>query len=101
MQVVKSSHREVGDVVFRILAAAKGLLALVEDTDHGIKARLDIDFLADCGLVTKQLLPCVVPKDDNVGTLRIFIVSKHASLKKSQIRHQADLRCIALENCAG
>jgi hypothetical protein len=47
VQVVEGAQREEDGVVVGVLAAAEGLLALVEHADHGVEAAFDGDFLAD------------------------------------------------------
>ena len=67
MQIVEGAQGEEDGIVVGILAAAEGLLALVEHADHGVQAALDVHFFADGGLVAEELSPGVVAEDHDVG----------------------------------
>ena len=85
----------------RVLAAAKGLLALVEHADHGVEAGLDIDFLADRGLVAEQLFPGVVAQDAHVRAALVFLVGEETAFAKRQIADVAHFGRGTLQNGPG
>ncbi len=66
-------------IVVGILAAAEGLLLIVEHADHGIKAAFDAHFLAYRRLVAEEFFPGVVAKHADMGGALVFLVGKEAA----------------------
>src|ERR1700723_1065417 len=98
MQVVEGAHGEISHVVVSIFAAAKGLFALIECTDDGVKSAFNGNFLAYRVLGTKELFGGVVSENNPVGGASIFIVGEQTSCRQAEIGHVADLGRRTLEN---
>ena len=101
MQAVEGAHGKDDLVVVGVLAAAKGLLLLVEHADHGVEAGFYIDLLADGVLaVDKEQFRGIVSEDADRRMALVLLVGKHAPGLHSEIRYIRDLGRVAIQNGA-
>ena len=87
VQVVEGAEGKVDLVVGGVLAAAEGLLALVEHADDGVEAGLDVDFLAD-GVLRRRRAASQVswPSTQTCARALVFRVGPEAALEEGRGR---------------